>query len=154
MTLIAFSYDSKFAIQGTQPGETVDSERYQKFIQFAADKFRRERRNSLRQGDIIWRQDNARRHVSKCTLAFFTSKGIQLSKQAPYSPDLNGCDRWLNKLLKVALKSMSFDTLEDLLTAARQVLGGVTEEQLLLHMNNFFHHCEHVIETAGDYTIQ
>ena len=154
LLMIAFSYDGKFAIQETEKGEKIDSERYQKFVQYAMDKFRRERHGRIRQQDIIWRQDNARPHVSRSTMNFFETKDIQLSYQAPYSPDLNGCDRWINKHLKSCLKERTFDSLDGLLQSARQVLKDVSEDQLHREMMNFFNHCEHVIEAHGDYTVQ
>ena len=153
MLLIAFSYDGKFAIQGTEKGEKVDGERYQQFVQYAIDKFRRERRNCIHQHEIIWRQDNTRPHVSCSTMNFFKSKGLNLSYQAPYSPDLNRCDRWLNKHLKSCLKGKTFTTLDALLQTARQVMRGITEDHLQREMKNFFSHCEHVIEVQGEYTV-
>ena len=101
MLLLAYTHDGKFAIQGTDRNEKVDSERYKQFVQYTIDKFRRERHGRVREHEIIWRHDNARPHVSQVTTQFFRAKQIVLSKQAPYSPDLNGCDRWINKWLKL-----------------------------------------------------
>ena len=153
MLLIAFSFDGKFSVQGTIPGETVDSERYQEFAAYTLDKFRRQRNGRTKQSEILWFQDNARPHVSRSTKAFFASKGVDLPRQSPYSPDLNGCDRWVNKFLKKQLKATTFHELDDLVTAARQILFSIPRSRLQSELNKFITHCEHVIERNGDYTV-
>lgn len=154
MLLIAFSFDGKFSVQGTVPGETVDSERYQEFVMYTIDKFRRDRSGKTNQGEILWFQDNARPHVSRATKGFFHSKRIELPRQSPYSPDLNGCDRWLNKFLKKELKATTFQELDDLLAAVRRIFVSIPKTILKSELVKFIKHCEHVIEQKGDYTVR
>ena len=109
---------------------------------------------NVRQKEIIWRQDNARPHVSQTTIQFFRDKQIVLSKQAPYSPDLNGCDHWLNKWLKLRLKQQQYENKENLFSAARQALFSIEKTKLLEEVHKYIEHCENVIRLNGDYTVQ
>lgn len=153
MLLIAYTHDAKFCIDGTVAGESVDSARYQAFVSKAIEKFRRERRGKINQAEIVWFQDNARPHVSRASSDFFVRKGISLPRQSPYSPDLNGCDRWVNKYLKQQLKARSYDTLEDLLQTAQQILNSIPLSRVQDELHKYIAHCNHVIQCHGDYTV-
>ena len=120
MLLIAFSYDGKFSVQRTIPGETVDSERYQEFVAHTFNKFRLERTEKSTNRRFCGARTLLGHMFHMRPKTFFRSKGVDLPRQSSYSPDLNGCDRWVNKFLKKQLKATTFHELEALLSAARQ----------------------------------
>lgn len=152
MLLMAFTGSGQFAIQTTELRETVDSERYVEFVDYALNKLRRDR-HGLPTSDIIWQQDNARPHTSRFTQSFFDRRGVFLQKQSPYSPDLNQCDKWLFKMLKKHLKKQTFSSADQIKQSARQFMMSLDSEKLELEFDKFINHCSKVISVNGDYTI-
>jgi len=111
MLMVAFTANKKFSIEGTEKGETINAERYIKFIKNTGDKWRTLRSDRKKLSDLIWQHDNARSHSAADTREFCNRRGMELLWQPPYSPDLNICDRWLFKTLKKELKNEHFQVL-------------------------------------------
>jgi histone-lysine N-methyltransferase SETMAR len=153
LLMICYTSDGKFYIEGTIKDETIDSTRYMEFVGNCIEYMRKYKGKSLHKNEIIWQHDNAKPHISVLTKQFFQTQNIDLIKQSTYSPDLNQCDRWLNKYLKREMKKMSYDTLDELLKNARKILKAVPHEVLEKELNNLIRHCKSVINCGGDYTM-
>jgi len=154
MVLLSFSNDGKFCLHGTQKDETVNSEVYCQFVQKTLNKFRRERASKrVIQKQLLWQHDNARPHVSQSTVDFFSKRHIHLIKQSPYSPDLNLCDRWLNKALKKVIKHTVYLDVESVLAACRRFMQSISNERYEEELLKFKRHLNHVIECEGDWTV-
>ena len=82
LILLAFTHDGKFHVEGTEKGDTIDSERYCEFLQNTLDSFRRIRGKSVKMSEVIVQHDNARPHTSETTNAFLSKKGIRMQKQS------------------------------------------------------------------------
>lgn len=154
MALIAMTGDKKFYAETTQPNEKVNAERYIEFSKNCISKFGKERiAKRLDHASIIWQHDNARPHVSLITKAFFSSKGIRMQFQSPYSPDLNQLDRWVNKSIKNATKETHFVNHDEVKEFVRRHLQSLPESQFVDELNKLKTHCHHVIRCNGNYTI-
>ena len=74
MAIIAMTGDKKFYVETTARNETVDSDRYIKFVENCLLKFSKERSEKrVGQSSLIWQQDNARPHSAIQTQNFFES---------------------------------------------------------------------------------
>ena len=60
----------------------------------------------------------------------FESKGIRLIKQAPYSPDLNILDRWMNRKIKEELNRKNLKNHIEVIQETRNVLQKLKETDL------------------------
>ena len=76
---------------------------------------------------------------------------MHLVKQAPYSPDLNQCDRWLFKLLKRGLRECEIVSAHDILKASLEILRQIRENRFVFELENLQQHCVKVISAHGDY---
>lgn len=68
--------------------------------------------------------------------SFFRKKHVELIKQAPYSPDLNQCDKWLFKFLKGSLRTTSFASEEEVLQAVSDIMRNLSREKLSHEFDN------------------
>ena len=144
MIIFSFSYDGKCYSEFTE-GENIDSNRYIEFSENAMRHFGRARTGRLTQNEVLWMHDNARPHISKATSDFFQRKKVELVKQSPYSPDVNGCDRWLFKYVKKMSKGISFDSAENVCDFCRQTFKDISKTRLRQEYDKFFSHVENVI---------
>ena len=95
--------------------------------------------------------DNARPHVSAVTKQFLAQRKVKTLWQAPYSPDLNMCDRWLFNWIKNAFHGKIFNNADEVAAAALQVLRAIPESTFLHEIEKLLDHCQMVIEKDGDY---
>ena len=153
MLLVAFTSDKKISIDSVDPGTTVDADRYIEFVQKTGERWRKLKSRPTRLSSLWWQQDNARCHVAAKTLSFFERRNVFLIKQAPYSPDLNQCDRWINRLLKQAFREAKFSSGEEIVQYSLNVLNQVSEERFINEMKHLIDYCRRVIACGGEYCI-
>jgi hypothetical protein len=70
----------------------------------------------------ILRHNNAPAHAAFSVAQFFTSKGITVMPQPPYSPDLALCNLFLFQKAKSAVKGHHFESTEDSQRSVTQTL--------------------------------
>jgi hypothetical protein len=152
----AFTCDKKFSLECLEHKETLNSERYQQFIQNTLHRWRNLRQRPLKvsEHELFWQHDNARPHVSRTSLEFFSKRRMVIVNQSPYSPDLNIWDRWLNKMVKDTLNQQSFQSSEDIVAAAQQALENIEETEFKRQLDLLNQHCLHVIKEGGCYTVE
>lgn len=153
MLSIVFTGNGKVSADVTEAGETVDSERYIQFVHITGEKWRTLRSDPTRLLELLWQHDNARPHTSAATKAFFEKRKIQLVEQAPYSPDLNQCDRWLFKELKKGLRRMHIDSAQDVLRGALDLFNHLPASRFEHEIKSLKEHCRQVIACHGDYVV-
>ena len=153
MLIVAFTGDGKINIDAMKPGEAMNSDRYIEFIQNTGTKWRTLRSRPTRLREIWWQHDNARPHSAAATCRYFEGRGVQLIRQAPYSPDLNLCDRWLFSELKKSLRKMQFDSADEVRNAALHAFRQLQRERFEKELKRFREHCQRVIEAEGDYVV-
>lgn len=90
---------------------------------------------TLRRGDVVL-LDNLSAHASERARGFIEARGARVEFLPPYSPDLNPIEKCWAKI-KEALRAAKARTLDDLLTAFRQALLSVAQEDALA----WFAHC-------------
>ena len=151
LLVIAFSANKRMNILTLPSGTYLDSARYIEFIRDCGTKWRNLKNNSINLRDVSWQHDNARCHVSRETSSFFESRGIEIVKQSPYSPDLNLCDRWLFHKLKTELRKTIFNSPVEVRNEALRVLKLIPQEDYREQVDKLLRHCERVIEEHGDY---
>ena len=95
LVMVAFCPSKRFSVKALPYGVTVDGDVYRDFVQNTGHKWQCLRTNPVNLSNLVWQHDNARPHTRKDVASFFQWRKITLLKQAPYSPDLNLCDRWL-----------------------------------------------------------
>ena len=99
----------------------------------------------------FFQMDNARPHTAKITQRYFDQRGIELVKQSPYSPDLNLCDRFLFRAIKVDLNNQAFSGPKEVEIAVKRSIRGMSENALCKELQKLYDHCKMVIELGGDY---
>ena len=153
MILVAMTADCKFSVEALSTNETLDAARYQQFINSTFHRWRnlRSKAFSLSDGGILFQHDNARPHTAESTRTHLLEKGITLIKQAPYSPDLNILDRWLNQKIKESLNHVVLSDHADVLNSVKQVLATIDENELKHQVDLLITHCDKVIANNGSY---
>ena len=130
LLLIAFTCDKKISVEA-KFNEKVDSNSYIKFVKNTGDKWRTLRNRPAKLSKVVWQHDNARPHVSAATKDFFSKRGVELLWQAPYSPDLNLLDRWVNKELKNELRKCNYDSAEEVQKNALQAMRAIPQSRYI-----------------------
>lgn len=151
MLAIIFTPNKRINVQSFPYGTTMDSEGYINFLKRTGDKFRRLHSAPIHLDQLYLQHDNARPHVSNATQQFIHSRGVQLVKQSPYSPDMNICDRWLNQSIKEYLRKEDNDNADDVAEAALQFMRNTSVDIYFEQVRKLERHCARVINASGDY---
>lgn len=153
LLLLAFTPNKRFSVKAMPHGETVTADVYTEFLRNTGDKWRRLHRNPVHLSDLLWQHDNARPHTAVTTKDFCQRRGLDLLWQAPYSPDLNLCDRFLFHLLKTELyaRRQTFNSHLEIEEAALSVLRDIDESLFQNEVDALLDHCEAIIHCGGDY---
>jgi len=153
LVMLAFSACKRFNVKALPYGETINGDVYQKFVREAGEKWQKLRRNPVHLYDVVWQHDNARPHAKKEVVAYFQRRKVELLHQAPYSPDLNLCDRWLFAHLKKTLRQQQFQSHHEVEEFVLRQLHGMEEGYFKKHVDLLIFHCQNVIDAAGDYVV-
>jgi hypothetical protein len=148
---VIFTANKKFYVQATEKSETIDSEYFVNFLRSCGNKWCMLRSDPTHLSDLLLQFDNARPHVSSITKQFLSRRQVNTLWQAPYSPDLNLCDRWLFKWLKKEFQNTEFTGPQEVVTASLQVLRAIPESVYLREIEKLLDHCQMVIDNGGDY---
>jgi hypothetical protein len=151
MLSIVFTGNGKVSADVTEAGETIDSDRYILFVHRTGELWRKLHSDSTCLKELLWQHDNARPHTAAKTKAFFGGRKVQLVEQAPYSPDLNQCDRWLFKYLKNKLRERQMNSAQDVLHETLDVFRQIPLERFIHELRSLKEHCQQVITCGGDY---
>lgn len=151
LTLLAFSSNKRFSVRALSYGTSIDSAEYVAFVRNTGNRWRSLRANPIHLRDVLWQHDNARPHTSAATKEFFQQRQVKTIWQAPYSPDLNLCDRWLFNLLKTELRKEEYKSEKEVENAALRVLRRVDEAYFQHELAKLLQHCEAVISCGGHY---
>jgi hypothetical protein len=135
----------------TDRGETVDSAHYVDFVHQTGEHWRHLHSDPTCLKELLWHHDNARPHTAANTKAFFNKRRVELINQAPYSPDLNQCDRWLFKYLKTGLKRRTLTSAEDVRNGTLELFHQIPPQRFAHELENLKKHCQDVIARHGDY---
>lgn len=153
LLIVAFTADKKIFIDAVESGVTLNAERYIQFVHRTGEIWRKLRHKQTKLASLWWQHDNARCHIAAATQKFFKRRKVTLVKQAAYSPDLNLCDRWVNKSLKQAFRNQHFSDGDEMIQHSLHVMEQVPEERYIREFKNLFSYCERVIECGGDYCL-
>jgi hypothetical protein len=82
---------------------------------------------------------------------FAVRRGITFICQSPYSPDMNQCDRWVNKSLKKHLRHLTFHSAKDVGDESLHFLRHIKREHFVQELKSLIKHCHNVIECNGGY---
>jgi histone-lysine N-methyltransferase SETMAR len=151
MLSIVFTGNGKVSAVVTEAGETVDSDHYIQFVHRTGELWRKLRSDSTCLKELLWQHDNARPHTAASTKAFFKERKVILVEQAPYSPDLNQCDRWLFKYIKDKLRERDMSSPQDVLQETLEVFRQIPLERFKNELQSLREHCHKVITCGGDY---
>lgn len=151
LVLIAVSANKRLSVRALPYGETLTHDGYIDFVKRTGDKWRCLRVNPIRLANVIWQHDNARPHAARDTQQFFISRKVTMLHQAPYSPDLNILDRWLNEKLKKELRQMKFCSAEEVESAVCDIVKKIDETVFRKEVDNLIRHCEEVLNAGGNY---
>ena len=151
LLLIAFTGDAKFSVRGMACGETITAEVYTDFVHETGEKWRVLRSSPTKLRDVWWQHDNARPHKAHHTTLFLERRNVAVIPQSPYSPDLNQCDRWINKALKSHLRNMKFDNCDNVVTETLHFLRGLSPDRFHQEFERLRTYCQQVIACRGDY---
>lgn len=151
LLLLAFTPSGRFSVQAMPRRSTIDSEVYVDFVRATGEKWRKLHSDPILLKDIFWQHDNARPHSAQHTADFFNRRNISLLWQAPYSPDMNMCDRWLFAELKKGLRKASYASEGEIEEAALQCLRDIPVTKFSEELQTFLQHCQLVINCGGDY---
>ena len=151
MLVLMFTANKKFSIYTTGKGETFDSSSFVNFLSATGTKWRNLRSDPTRLEELTVQFDNARPHTSMITKSFLERRKVTQVWQAPYSPDLNLCDRWLFEKLKTGLVDMEFKDHQEVEEAVLQVLKEIPQSEFDKQLEKLFVHCQRIIDEGGDY---
>lgn len=155
MAIVAVNLDGLSFFTVLQRNQSVNSELYTRFLDEAVDSFSTHNLQSQRRAitweNMILMHDNAKPHTSHHTTDFLTDKNVRLLHQAPYSPDLNMCDRMIFPMLEMKRTKRELHTIEALQTYLNETLTNLTPATMRKEGAKLVEHCERVIEAGGSY---
>lgn len=130
--------------------QTVNSDVYITFLTEMHHKFVHQR-EALPWKKMVLIQDNARPHTSQKTMEFLKSKGVQVLRQPPYSPDFNLCDRWLFGMLERQRNNRNFQSGQDLEEFLQSTMAAIDKSALERQLAHLKTDLLGIIDAAGDY---
>lgn len=152
MLSVAFTCNPKrFSVSVLPAGKTVNADFMIDYLKATQKRFASLKSNKICFKEMLLQMDNARPHSAVLTQDYLRDTGVQIVKQSPYSPDLNLCDRFLFRSLKVELNQQNFSGSEDLVKAVQRYFRGLSENTLCHELQKLYEHCKRVIEVQGDY---
>ena len=151
MLSVCFSPNGRFYLSTTPYGEAINSPTFVEFLQKMRELWRKRRRNSIHFSTLLLQMDNAPSHTAVNTQRFLEGTGVQLVKQAPYSPDLNLCDRFLFRGIKHSLKNSQISCQSDVENAATHYMNSLEVGALQTQIEKLKLHCDNVIKSGGSY---
>ena len=153
MLSVMFTTNKKISIMATSSKETINHEYFIKFLTSTGNKWRVLRRDPTKLSELVLQFDNARPHTAGAVKEFLEKRGVNTVWQAPYSPDLNMCDRWLFDRLKLELADDEYETHEEVEEAALRILRSIPQDEYEHQLEKLFSYCQAVIEAGGDYVL-
>lgn len=157
MALVAANFEGLSYSEVLNRGQTVDSERYVNFINNAIAYFSQRdlvvERRSISFANLILMHDNARPHTSHYTMEYLQGKNVRLQHQAPYSPDLNLCDRMIFPMLEMKRSKITFSNINSLQEYLNEKLSYLSAETMQNQVEKLKEHCIKVINNNGEYII-
>ena len=151
MLSVCLSLNGRFSTGVTPYGEAVDSAKCVEFFKRTRELWRKRRVNPTSFQSLLLQMDNAPAHTARHTQTYLASTGVTLVKQAPYSPDLNLCDRFLFRSMKKHMKELQLNSCEDVEEAATHFLTRVDKNSLPHELDKLLLHCQHVFDNDGCY---
>ena len=73
--------------------------------------------------------------------------------QSPYSPDLNQCDRWINKEIKEHFRHLHFRSAEEICAETLHFLRSIPRDRFQQELMRLQDYCQDVSACVGDYVI-
>ena len=147
---VAVTFTGKFHLEILNEREMMNGERYKQFLINTEHNFRRHS-VPVKWNTMMLMHDNARPHRSRCVENFLESKGVELVRQPPLSPDFNLLDRFVFSSIENARCGTDFDSEEELksfLTSHLRLLG---RETYMKEFSKFKNDLCLVIEKGGQY---
>ena len=141
MLIAFFDCDGMIYQHWVSKGQTINSTYYCEVISTFLSHLRRKRPEKFERGWIL-HQDNARPHISRETMEFFSKKNIETLPHTPYSPDLAPCDSWLFPKMKTRLADQHFDSEEDLKQAVQGYLDSSAKEASFTYLKAGWKECK------------
>jgi len=89
--------------------------------------------------------------VSKETTQCLENRHVNLIKQAPYSPDLNMCDRLIFPMLEMRRSKITLSSKHELEDFLNENLSTFTPEIMSHEREKLNVHLQNVIDVDGDY---
>ncbi|QQP34906.1 Uncharacterized protein FKW44_022954 [Caligus rogercresseyi] len=141
----------RVSITGLPAGTTADRNTMIQYLRTTGKHFLSLKKDNIRLKDCLLMWDNARPHTATDTREFLTRRDVEPVKQSPYSPDLNLCDRFLFRKLKLLLREDEFGDHEEATLAVQRAMRRVSEDELNDQLRKLQGHCYDVIAVGGDY---
>jgi transposase len=151
MVSLVFTGNGKVNVDVTERGETIDSGSYVNFVHTTGERWRKLKTDPTCLRELYWMHDNARPHSAVNTRDFLTKRDVKLVRQAPYSPDLNLCDRWLFKHMKKELRHCNLTCATDVREETLRIFRSIPKERFERELLKLKEHCQLVQASQGDY---
>jgi transposase len=151
MVIVAMTYHGEHHFEVLQEEETVNGDRYLRFLQNMHHNFSRLMHDNLTWQQMILQHDNARPHTSTTVASYLDKNGVTLLKQPGYSPDFNLMDRWVFTRLERNRRFRSFSSQEEVKQFLTDELCAISESDLMNQFKCLQDDLRLVIERAGDY---
>jgi len=155
MAIVAVNFEGLGDSTVLNRGQTIDSELYIQFIEDAVAYFSRHElvvaRRSISFENMILMHDNARPHVSHRSREYLEDKNVRLQHQAPYSPDLNLCDRMIFPMLEMKRSKITFGNKDLLQDYLNERLSNIPVDSMRNQIDKLKEHCQKVINANGEY---
>ena len=138
-------------VQITSRSETIESAYFVNFLQPCGTKWRDMRTDPTHLNGLLLQFDNARPQCLATSREFFDKRIVRRLRQAPYSLDMNLCDRWVFLHLKREFEGIVFTNSDEVVETTLQTLRDIPQSGFQNEIEKLLDHCELVIDNNGDY---
>ena len=128
--------------------DSVNAVIFKRFLIRTGEKLRALQSDPTKLREVTIQFDRA-----KSITDFFSTRQVNTLWQAPYSLDLNLCDRWLFSRLKRSLQHMEFNNHEEVKSQTLQLIRSIPQNEFQKELDKLFNHCQSVIDCGGDYVV-
>lgn len=151
LAIMAYDNTGVLATDYVPLGQTVNGRYYAQFLQEKLRPAIRKKRPALLKAGVLLIHDNATPHKSDAVTSLIRQYEWEILSHPPYSPDLSPCDYDLFPKLKIPLRGIRFDDLQDLKKAVAKELRGIYDGCLATGIGNLPKRWNAVIQSRGQY---
>jgi transposase len=149
--IVFFDMEGVVHYQYVPQGQTVNQQFYLQFLKNLRHPVSRRKPQKQVAGAWALHRDSAPAHTAHSIQVFLASRGIPVTQQPPYSPDMALCDFWLFSQLKTVLIGNRFEDIDTIKKNAMSMLNTIPKDSFKTCLQQWHDRWKKCVRSQGEY---